>query len=68
MVAGLADRLANEGGPPQDWARLIRSLMVLGEEDRARAIYAEALQVFAEVPDALALIEEAGAGLPGTPE
>ncbi len=68
MVGGLADRLANEGGPPEDWARLISSLLVLGEEDRARAIYAEARQVFAETPDALALIEEAGAGLPDRPE
>ena len=34
MVDGLADRLATEGGPVEDWARLITSLGVLGETDR----------------------------------
>lgn len=56
MVAQLSDRLATEGGPPEDWARLIRSLLVLGESDRAEAIRSEALQVFAGSEDALALI------------
>jgi len=46
MVAGLANRLANEGGPAQDWARLIRAYGVLGEEDAARAVWEEAQQVF----------------------
>ncbi|MCU4651830.1 c-type cytochrome biogenesis protein CcmI [Roseibacterium sp. SDUM158016] len=65
MVAGLADRLATEGGPPEDWARLITAYGVLGQADAAQAIYEEALTVFADAPDALALIEEAGARLPG---
>ena len=42
MVEGLAARLAAEGGPAPDWARLITSLGVLGETDRAKAIWAEA--------------------------
>lgn len=59
MVAGLAERLASDGGPPQDWARLISSLVVLGETDRATAIAAEAREVFADNADALTLIRTA---------
>ena len=33
-----------EGGPPEDWAQLIRSLGVLGRRDEAAAILAEARQ------------------------
>lgn len=59
MVNGLADRLAREGGPASDWARLINALGVLGQEDRARAIATEALGAFAADPDGLAQIEAA---------
>ncbi len=58
MVAGLADRLANEGGPVDDWARLITAYGVLGETDTARAIWGEAQTVFRD-PEALALLTEA---------
>ncbi|HMO73396.1 MAG TPA: c-type cytochrome biogenesis protein CcmI [Paracoccaceae bacterium] len=47
MVEGLAARLAEEGGPAEDWARLIGALGVLGETDRARAIWDEAQGRFA---------------------
>lgn len=47
MVEGLSDRLAKDGGPAEDWARLITSLGVLGDPDRAAAIYAEAQARFA---------------------
>ena len=47
MVDGLSDRLASDGGPAEDWARLITSLGVLGEGARAAAIYAEAQTRFA---------------------
>lgn len=46
MVAGLANRLATEGGPAQDWARLIRAYGVLGELEAARTVWDEAQQVF----------------------
>ena len=59
MVAGLADRLATEGGPVQDWARLITSLGVLGEIERATEIADEARLVFADEQSALELIEDA---------
>ncbi len=48
MVAGLASRLANEGGPAEEWARLIGAYGVLEERERAAAIWAEAQQVFAD--------------------
>ena len=59
MVEGLADRLATDGGPPEDWARLIGALGVLGETERARAVADEALEVFADSPEALATIRAA---------
>ncbi|WP_171099879.1 c-type cytochrome biogenesis protein CcmI [Ruegeria sp. HKCCD7255] len=59
MVNNLSDRLATEGGSPQDWARLIAALGVLGEAGRAIAIRDEAETVFADDPEALRLIEEA---------
>lgn len=46
MVGGLSERLATEGGPPEDWARLIRAYGVLGRRDAAAAIWAEAQTVF----------------------
>lgn len=61
MVEGLAGRLADEGGPPADWARLISSLGVLGELEQARAIYAEARASFAGNDAALAEIAAAAA-------
>lgn len=60
MVAGLSERLATEGGPATDWARLISSLGVLGEQQRAAAIYANAVDVFAGDDGALDLINQAG--------
>ncbi|MDJ0629205.1 MAG: c-type cytochrome biogenesis protein CcmI [Rhodobacter sp.] len=59
MVDGLAERLADEGGPPQDWARLIGALGVLGETERAGAIWAEAQEVFADAPQAVEAIRQA---------
>lgn len=59
MVANLSDRLATEGGSAEEWARLISALTVLGETDRARAIYAEAQSRFGEIPAELAKIEAA---------
>ncbi|MGL5012608.1 MAG: tetratricopeptide repeat protein, partial [Paracoccaceae bacterium] len=61
MVAQLSDRLATSGGPPEDWAQLIKALRVLGENDRAAAILQEARMVFAANAEALATIEAAAA-------
>lgn len=59
MVSGLAQRLANEGGPASDWARLIRAYGVLGQPDKARPIVEEARRAFAGEEQALARIEAA---------
>ncbi|MCB1387860.1 MAG: c-type cytochrome biogenesis protein CcmI [Rhodobacteraceae bacterium] len=59
MVEGLASRLANQGGPAEDWARLIGALAVLGQVDRARGIWSEARLVFADQPEALATVDAA---------
>lgn len=65
MVARLSDRLATEGGPPEDWARLIGALSVLGNEAQAIAIWNNAQAVFADTPEALAIVRDGarGAGL-----
>ncbi len=67
MVDGLLARLADEGGPPEDWARLIASLGVLGQTERAQAIWDEAQATFVGQPDALAMLRAAAgrAGLTG---
>ena len=59
MVESLSTRLADEGGSPAEWARLISSLGVLGETDRARAIYGNAQQAFAGDDAALSEIDAA---------
>lgn len=46
MVSGLSDRLATEGGTPEEWARLIRALGVLGRREEAALIWEEAQRVF----------------------
>jgi len=60
MVTGLADRLANEGGPASDWAQLIVAYGVLGETDTAQEILNEALQLFGGEPKDLGILQEAG--------
>ncbi|MBY6200221.1 c-type cytochrome biogenesis protein CcmI [Maritalea mobilis] len=68
MVANLSERLATEGGPPEEWARLINAYIVLGRVEQARAIYSEATTVFADVPEAMAVLEPLGARLPAPAE
>jgi cytochrome c-type biogenesis protein CcmH len=61
MVEQLAGRLASEGGTAAEWAQLITALGVLGDLDRAKAIYAEAATAFAGRENDLALVREAAA-------
>jgi cytochrome c-type biogenesis protein CcmH len=70
MVDGLLARLAENGGPPEDWARLIGALGVLGQTERAQAIWGEAQGTFAGELDALALLRDAAAraGLAAGPQ
>ncbi|WP_319824125.1 c-type cytochrome biogenesis protein CcmI [Thalassovita sp.] len=53
MVSQLAERLATEGGTPEEWARLISAYGVMGETERAQAVWQEAQQVFKDRPEAL---------------
>jgi len=59
MVDRLSDRLATEGGPASDWARLIGALGVLGDTQRAAAIWGEAQTVFEGKAEDLAAIHAA---------
>lgn len=64
MVSGLAERLATEGGTPQDWARLIQAYGVLGRTEQARAIWREAQATFpADVVETTILGAAQAAGL-----
>jgi len=59
MVDQLSERLASEGGPAEYWARLVASLGVLGEAERAKAAYASARAALAGDAAALATIHSA---------
>ena len=59
MVDRLSDRLATEGGAPEEWARLIAALGVLGEAQRAIAIRDEALTAFVGNAEVLEMIDAA---------
>ncbi|MBL8562629.1 MAG: c-type cytochrome biogenesis protein CcmI, partial [Gemmobacter sp.] len=59
MVEQLNERLAREGGSAAEWARLIASLGVLGQTERARAIYGEAQGRFAGRAEDLAALKAA---------
>ncbi|QYX56431.1 c-type cytochrome biogenesis protein CcmI [Roseovarius sp. SCSIO 43702] len=59
MVEQLSNRLATEGGSPDEWARLITAHGVLGNTEQARAIYDEALERFDGNTEALAALRAA---------
>lgn len=59
MVGRLADRLATQGGPVTDWARLIIAYGVLGATEDASAILAEARDTFGASDEALEILDEA---------
>lgn len=59
MVDRLSERLASEGGSPEEWARLIAALGVLGEAAQAIKIRDEAVAVFAGNDQALQMIDAA---------
>ncbi|MEM7295929.1 MAG: c-type cytochrome biogenesis protein CcmI, partial [Pseudomonadota bacterium] len=63
MVAGLSARLADEGGPPEEWMRLIQAYAVLGDQTAAKAVFSEASQVFSGMPEAGLALRQLGAEL-----
>jgi cytochrome c-type biogenesis protein CcmH len=64
MVSSLSDRLATEGGPATEWARLITALSVLGRQEDARAVLDNARATFDDDRGALDILtgaaEQAG--------
>lgn len=59
MVSQLESRLATEGGTPEEWGRLIRSLVVANDSAHAAELLTEARAIFADRPDAIAVIDAA---------
>ncbi|MBC7480182.1 MAG: c-type cytochrome biogenesis protein CcmI, partial [Pseudorhodobacter sp.] len=59
MVDGLEARLKTDGGPVEDWSRLITSLAVLKDMPRANAAYAAAQAAFAGKPGDLSALQAA---------
>jgi cytochrome c-type biogenesis protein CcmH len=57
MVAQLAERLEAEPDDAEGWARLVRSYMVLGRRDEAKAALDDARSALAGATDKLALVE-----------
>lgn len=67
MVEQLETRLNSEGGPVEDWAKLINALGVLGDQSRAKAAYAKAIAQFKSDDAALGQIEAAASQAGVTP-
>lgn len=63
MVSGLAARLAAEPADRDGWVRLMRSYVVLGRADDAKAALATARNTFADNPEDLAAINAAATDL-----
>ncbi|PWJ15842.1 c-type cytochrome biogenesis protein CcmI [Jannaschia seohaensis] len=59
MISGLAARLASDGGPVEDWARLITAYGVSGNLNAAVAVYNEAILVFEGNQGALDMLAQA---------
>lgn len=63
MVAGLAERLAADGGSAGEWSQLIRAYMVLGEQGKAEEALAAAEAAYAQKPEDLSLIKDTASSL-----
>lgn len=63
MIAQLDQRLAEEGGSPEEWVRLIRSYMVIEKAEEARSALERARAAMADSPAALAQINAAAGTL-----
>jgi cytochrome c-type biogenesis protein CcmH len=56
-VSGLAGRLEAQGGTAEEWARLMRSYVVLGQRDKAVAAAQRARQALAQDDRAVKAID-----------
>jgi cytochrome c-type biogenesis protein CcmH len=63
MVARLADRLRHDGADVEGWLRLVRSYVVLGDLDKARAAAEDAKRALADRPDEIKRIDDLVKGL-----
>ena len=63
MVSGLAERLKSDGGSVDEWTRLIRSYVVLGDKQAASNALSEARGAFANDQKALASLGELASSL-----
>jgi cytochrome c-type biogenesis protein CcmH len=63
MVEKLSDRLRQDGTDLEGWLKLVRSYMVLGERDKARAAAGEARHALASDPEKVRRIDELVKGL-----
>ncbi|NNM72635.1 c-type cytochrome biogenesis protein CcmI [Enterovirga aerilata] len=63
MVEGLDSRLARHGGTEPEWARLVRSFVVLGRPDEARDRLAKAKSALAADAQAVASLDRLGQDL-----
>ena len=59
MVEGLAKRLRQDSSDVEGWIRLLRSYVVLGESEKARAAITNARRALATEPDKLRRFNEA---------
>ncbi len=51
MVEGLSERLMSSGGTPDEWTRLVRSRLVLGQTERAQQAYDAARRAYPDAGD-----------------
>jgi cytochrome c-type biogenesis protein CcmH len=58
MVERLSERLHRDGSDAEGWLRLVRSYMVLGEADKARAAAADARRALAGDPNKVRSIDD----------
>jgi len=63
MVERLAERLTHDGSDVDGWLRLVRSYMVLGERDKARAAAGDARRALGADPGKLQRIDDLVKGL-----
>ncbi|WDR06383.1 cytochrome c maturation protein CcmE [Devosia rhodophyticola] len=62
MVSGLATRLTDQGGPIEEWVRLVRSYLVLGDKQAAQKTYDAAVKAYPKTFDRADLDSIAAAG------
>ncbi len=63
MVQRLADRLHTSGGDADEWLRLVRAYIVLGERDKAKDAVADAKRALSDRPDEIKRIDDLVKGL-----